>query len=306
MENIRYRYSALYKDFAESPELAKFRRYLDVWSWILYNETSDINQQIQECNQIIAEISGSPSKPSGLTVTDWHRAYVRNSPPLLKGKIENLTRTIRQYGKPHISPAPCCTQSRDVGKDLIMTRTIANLPDQSDIHAAHFAEMSNVFEDGLFGPTKEDADTYKQVPPHHDTCALKDIEEQDAAALFVLRRLKPANIFLEKQKKRFSNKPARDQDPARRQHIALSKVLLVLNILTGIYVPALFVACLAALSKIESENLRILVLGIFDLVLTASLVFCVPRLTRSQIFGITAAFSAVGGVYIGAKSDDRR
>jgi hypothetical protein len=98
MQGIRYRYSALYKSFAKAPERTKFRRYLDLWSWMLYNETWEIEQKIQECNRIIASAANIPPDRSVFTITDYHKAYVLEQDPVLKGKIEDLQALMRRYG----------------------------------------------------------------------------------------------------------------------------------------------------------------------------------------------------------------
>jgi hypothetical protein len=101
MQGIRYRYSGLYDDFAKFPELAKFRRYLDYWSWMLYNENREIEQKIRECNKIVANIHSIPPVRSVFTLMDYHQAYVSEEDPTLKTEIDNLKKLIRRYGGPH-------------------------------------------------------------------------------------------------------------------------------------------------------------------------------------------------------------
>lgn len=97
MQSIRYCFSALYRAFSDTPELSKFRRYLDYWSWILYNQSSDIDKQVDECVGLIAEIQGFPRERSPFTVIDYHRAYVHDEHPFLKAKIDKLEKSVRRY-----------------------------------------------------------------------------------------------------------------------------------------------------------------------------------------------------------------
>jgi hypothetical protein len=100
MQGLPWCYSPFYRNVSETPELARFHRYLEYWSWILYNRTSDITKQIEECNGIIAEIQGFTRDRRAFTVADYHRAYARDEHPFLKAKLEVLEKSIRRYGKP--------------------------------------------------------------------------------------------------------------------------------------------------------------------------------------------------------------
>ena len=190
-----------------------------------------------------------------------------------------------------------------IGKDLKLARDIANLPDQPDIYAQHLAQREGLFKGDIFGPTKEKAKIYTQVPANNDTCALKCGEQgqQDMLTKFMIMRLKPANLFLKNWALRSWGEPADEADDSQRT-LELATILTVANILSGIYVPVLFAGCLGVVSCLASEKCRIIVLGSFGMVLAALLIVCVPALKRNDLFAIIAAFFAVGGVYIGAKS----
>lgn len=180
-------------------------------------------------------------------------------------------------------------------------QAIANLPDQCDIYARHFAQYKELFENGIFGPTQEKEQLYKQVPPHHEMCSWKDFGQQDPITSLVIRHMKAMNTRLNALLNWLSSKQKEQQRPMPQQYIKLETVLLVMDFLAGFYVPLLSALCLGVLSCIKSEKARIVVLGVFAVVLTTSLILCIPNLRRCDLFAVTAAFFAVGGVYIGAK-----
>lgn len=192
------------------------------------------------------------------------------------------------------------------GKDLTLAHAIANLPDQSEIWAKHFSERKTSFQDGRFGPTKEDATIYTQIPSHADTCSLRasEADQQDYLTSFAIRHLKSINIRLRKWIARRPKQQCQEEDVAQERFVGLEKIVTIANVLAGIYVPVLFAGCLGVLSSIGSEKRRIVVLGAFGLLLTALLNLCVPTLKRSDMFAITGAFFAVGGIYVGAKGID--
>jgi hypothetical protein len=99
MQSFRIRFSALYNAFVETPELAKFRRYLEIWSWSLNNQIAVIEKRFQECNDVIASIEGVPRETSVYRVTDYHCAYEVEEHPVLKVQIQNLRELVRNYSK---------------------------------------------------------------------------------------------------------------------------------------------------------------------------------------------------------------
>ncbi|KAH7399507.1 hypothetical protein BKA66DRAFT_565579 [Pyrenochaeta sp. MPI-SDFR-AT-0127] len=288
MQGIRYCYSALYRAFTDTPELAKFHRYLDYWSWILYNQSADIEKQADECIGLIAEIHGVPRERSPFTVIDYHRAYVQDEHPFLKVKIDNIEKSVRRYSK-----------------DLLIAHAIANLPDQCDVYARNFAKQDDVFDNGIFGPTKEDAGMYRQVPPHAGMCSFKGIDPQDPVTNLVLRYLEPLNVRIKGLVRCIVGR-REPRAVTSQSNVTFNTILTVMNLLAGIFGTLLFAGCMGVLSCIDSEKWRIVVLGAFGLVLITSLVLFVPTLKRNDIFAVIAAFFAVGGVYIGAKGIDKR
>lgn len=191
-----------------------------------------------------------------------------------------------------------------VAKDLLMVQAVANLPDQCDIYARQFAKYAEdgIFDDGIFGPTKEEADIYRQVPSHSGMCSLKDFGQQDLLTTLVIRNLDSVNKVLKYLAGRVSRKSTQKPSVTSQQYIAFDTVLRIMDLIAGLYAPMLLMGCMGVLSCIKSEKARIGVLGVFGILLTVSLVLFVPTLRRCDIFAITAAFFAVGGVYIGAKS----
>ncbi|KAI4662057.1 uncharacterized protein J4E78_004848 [Alternaria triticimaculans] len=239
MQGPPRRYSVLYDEIVENPELAKFRRNMDLWTWMLYNETGEIDKLRRECDELIETIGAKDSR--------W----------------------------------------------------------TSDVYARHFAARKTLFEEGLFGPTKEEAAMYTQVPSHADTCSFKDgeLDEQDMLTAFVIRHLESVNTYVTQLITRILRQRTLEEGVAPRQYLELNKIQMVANILTGIYVPVFLAICLGILSCIESEKNRIVVLGVLGILLALLMVVCVPVPKRNDMFAITAAFFAVGGIFIGAKRE---
>jgi hypothetical protein len=75
MQGLNHRLSVWYAEFAETPELAKFPRYLDLWSWILSAWSGNIKKLRKECDKLVAENQGVAPDRSVFEVTDYHRIY---------------------------------------------------------------------------------------------------------------------------------------------------------------------------------------------------------------------------------------
>lgn len=91
-------YSRLYEDVVNMPETAKFRRYLGYWAWMLYNETREIEKEIQNFNASIAEIYGAASSNVVVTALDYHLNYESEHHSKLKPPFDKLSSLIRRYG----------------------------------------------------------------------------------------------------------------------------------------------------------------------------------------------------------------
>jgi hypothetical protein len=102
MEGIRYLYSALYTEFAEQPELTRFRRYAKETAWMLYNQNAAIEKLVEKCNADIQEIQGPESGATVFTVTDLHLTLMCEDHPKLSKKVDRLTKKIRRYSE-HLS-----------------------------------------------------------------------------------------------------------------------------------------------------------------------------------------------------------
>jgi len=307
MQGAPRRYSVLYGEIVENPELAKFRRHLDMWTWILYNETGEIDKLRRECDELIETIGAENPGWTVRTLLDYHQAYYLRDHPVLRSKIDVLKISVRQYSR--FWPVLCAkhrADSSDVGEDLCLATHVANLPHQSDVYARHFAARKTLFENGLFGPTKEKAAIYTQVPSHPDTCSFKDgdLDEQDILTAFVIRHLESVNTYVTQLITRVLKQRSLEDGVAPQRYLELDKIQMVANILTGIYVPVFLAICLGILSCIESEKTRIVMLGVLGILLALLMVVCVPVPKRNDMFAITAAFFAVGGIFIGAKRDD--
>jgi hypothetical protein len=101
MRGLDHRLSPWYAGFAETPELAKFPRHLQLWSWSLSNQSGNIEKLRKECDKLVAEREGVAPERSDFVVTDYHQIYDDDERPKLDLdlKIKNLTDAIRLYSK---------------------------------------------------------------------------------------------------------------------------------------------------------------------------------------------------------------
>ena len=99
MQGPPRRYSVLYGEIVENPELAKFRRNLGLWAWILYNETGEIDKLRRECDDLIETIGAETSGWTVRTLLDYHQAYDLDDQPVLRSKIDALKISVRQYSR---------------------------------------------------------------------------------------------------------------------------------------------------------------------------------------------------------------
>lgn len=187
-----------------------------------------------------------------------------------------------------------------IGKDLCLAHAVTQLPDQSQLWAKQFTEYQGLFENGIFGPTGENEGIYKQVPSHEGTCSLMKREEGDPTTELIVRNMKGIKMRIGKFLWKSSKRTNDDLEAATQKTVQFTKVRTTMDVVAALYAPALFTSSMAVLSYISSLKVGIVVLGIFGVVLTVSMILFVPTLKRSEIFAITAAFYAVGGVYIGS------
>lgn len=307
MQNSKYYHSQLYADFAETPELAKFRRYLPVWSWILVGQISNIDELIKECNNLIADMKGVERTSSVFYLTDFPRACIGVEHSDLRRKMEELEALVRKYSMFHLPPYLPLDMCHLLmwlcaGTDLRTVHGLANMPGQRKLFSRHFAKIIQLF--GGSGGIYE-ASIYTQVPSHPDTCSLKDFEGQDHTTEFALEHLAVANEWFNKSLNWILRK-SEDEELQPKQYVELDTIRMIMNLLAALYAPTFFAVSLGVLSCVESEKMRIVALGGFGLLLTISLMLTVPTLKRSDLFSISAGYFAVGGVYIGAKSLDYR
>jgi hypothetical protein len=99
MEQIKYRYSALYEEIIDYPELGRFRRYTEEWTWILYDGSAEIRRLRQECDDMIATIQRQANRTTVFTVTDVHQNDICKEHPELSLKMDEYKEKIRQYSK---------------------------------------------------------------------------------------------------------------------------------------------------------------------------------------------------------------
>jgi hypothetical protein len=296
-------FAMLYTAFAETPELAKFHRPIELWSWILNNEAAIIERKIKACNDVIAERGGTASENYVYRVTDYHCVYDPEGHTMLKSMMDDLAELVRQYSRPSLYPDEILLLTlMDIGKDLKLASEIANLPEQDEVFARHFAEYKNLFLNGAYGPTDQDANIYRQVPPHSATCCLKGHEEEDSGTKLLLRNIEPINESLDKLVHWIMRKPKRPRNSPLPRYVNFGTVRKAMHFLAGLYVALLLTGTLGILSSLSKEKYRIVTLGCLTLALMCSLILLIPSLKRNDLFSIAAAYFAVGGIYIGAKN----
>jgi hypothetical protein len=189
----------------------------------------------------------------------------------------------------------------DTGKDLMLAHGVANLPEQVEVFARHFARYDELFENGVYGPTNEDANMYRQVPSHGNLCSLKGGEEEDAVTNLMLKHIESVNEYLHGIVRWVLRKPTPTPDTPLPDYVSLNSIRRVTHCLAAVYATVLFTGTLGILNVLESEKNRIITLGCLAFVLMLSLTILVPSLKRNDLFTIAAGYFAVGGVYIGAK-----
>lgn len=85
------KYSAYYKRIAGYPELARFRRYPEEWSWRLYRHSAEINRLKEECNACIRKLGLGE-----VTVTDLQSTQIEQDSELNQ-KVQMLDRELVEY-----------------------------------------------------------------------------------------------------------------------------------------------------------------------------------------------------------------
>ncbi|KAF2705347.1 hypothetical protein K504DRAFT_537413 [Pleomassaria siparia CBS 279.74] len=285
MQLIRWLFSVLYEDYAEHPELARFRRYLKEISWMLYDQNAEIQLLRDEINAIIKDLQGFGNGNQVFDVTDLHRVHVpgRKLPRSLKKKIDRLKRMIRQYNK-----------------DLIDAHTIAQFPDQSRVCSRWFARRPGLYENGRFEPTGE-SKMYYEHPPHADTCTLRDMGCHDLLTEFFINNYEAVS-------ERFRKKSEGDADPdaPTREGIKLSIIEAVSNIIACTYISLIFTASIAILFCLEKTRNRIVVAGILGIILLLSILLLAPSVKRSEVVAIIAGYFAIAAVFIGTSDHEGR
>lgn len=303
MQDIKHQYSDLYIRFAENPESAKFRRYLELRCWFLNLKSEKIAKQFKACNNFIADSKGVARETSVYTVTDLSRADIEVEGEDFEALVDELEAQVSNFSMLPSDPhsVGLSTNILPTTNDLLIAYKVANLPAQHKIYARHFARTEGLFKGDVYVPTGERASIYSQVPAHSDTCVLKEFQSQEIAPEWVINNIEPINEWLNSVVNRMLRRKV-DPDSVVREVITDTTVRTAMNLVAALYAPVLLASSMAVLSCLHSDLLRIVVLGTFGILLTISLMVVVPTIKRSELFAITAAYFAVGGVYIGAKS----
>ncbi|KAH8725296.1 hypothetical protein GQ44DRAFT_772332 [Phaeosphaeriaceae sp. PMI808] len=240
MSSTNFKFSPVYESFAVYPELAKFRTHLELWCPHLYDQCYDIETQLAKCNGLVADILGKGRE--GICVTDFLRTDIREEHPKVREEWDKLTSLLRLHSN-----------------DLLTTHALANMPKSRDFFARHLADIPELFQGGVYGPTQEPADIYSRVPSDPSTFSLRGYDEDDYFTAFVFKYLKPLNAWYHEW---ILQKPT-DLESGSSQFIELRTIQTVVNLITACFALSLLCGSLVVLSCVGSEKMRILVLGAF-------------------------------------------
>jgi len=177
------------------------------------------------------------------------------------------------------------------------------MPDQPNVHARSFARRQELFRDGVYVPTREPAEIWSQVPSSSRLCVLKVGEEEDVTTQAAVKCADCVYTWLGKTMIRVRNRPAA-QEPSRQRYIKSATLGTAMNVIAATILPAFLASTLVLLSLLKTDKMRIVLLGILSWVLTMSLFVLAPKAKRNELYSITSAYFAVGGIFIGAKSVD--
>lgn len=167
------------------------------------------------------------------------------------------------------------------------------LPDQPTEFARSFPGWE-LFENGVYVPTGEDAADYEQVSAGPEFFAGREPEPIDHLTRCIIWLNYSIRAWYDKKRHvvRDDLKSINSESNKRIMHLV-----------AAIYMSIFLSGTLGTLSVLSSEKRRIVVLGILGLVLQVSLVLLIPGLKRNDMVAILAAYFAVGGIYIGTKSN---
>lgn len=185
------------------------------------------------------------------------------------------------------------------GKNLWLAhKIISKLPEQSQVFAKHLASFVGLFQDGFFGPTGEEEDYYRQVPPPGDTAALKGVDHQDVIGNFLMENITTMN----KGVRRLAFWRREEQDieaPQNPSDIDLDTIRGLMNLVTALYGPLLYTVSMLVVSCIKPIKIQIIVVGILGLVLAISMQLMVENVKRGELLTVVAGYFAVLGIFIG-------
>lgn len=181
-------------------------------------------------------------------------------------------------------------------RDAISATQMAQLPDQSELWAAAMRKHPNIFDDGIFGPTGESAERYRQCPANSDLFTLKGFEENKvttrcALGVYVFLR---NHIWL----RIFPHKPPTTEVA----YAHLDVVDAVVDLFICVLLPLVFIAALYSLYIIQSINVRIAVIGGFGILIMLFLKVT-TRAKRVELFTLCAAYFAISSVFVTITSE---
>jgi hypothetical protein len=90
----------------------------------------------------------------------------------------------------------------------------------------------------------------------------------------------------------------RSHQQSSNRDVELATIITILDALICLFVPLLFTATLFALALIRRLMVRIAVVGVLGFAFAVSARLVYGRMTRGEIFAITAAFFAVASVFV--------
>ncbi|KAF2259100.1 hypothetical protein CC78DRAFT_83663 [Lojkania enalia] len=268
-------YTPFYKDITRHPEIARFRRFGDLWSKKLYDDIEEVRAERKNLEDALAKVRSSNS---GVTVLDCPRSVVRREHPHLSQKWDRYEECLLKYGQ-----------------SLCLSQQIINLPHQAAYASKQLNEFE-IFEDDVFGPTGEDAAHYRDPSYQTDACSWRNIPQNDALTNWFINH---SNIFekhvFNRARRFFGQKK---HQPGEETNIQHDWIIGFMDFATCIIATFLLTATMFVLVSVPTIKVRIAIVGVFGLVFSLSVKAIAGHPSRGEVFGATAAYFAVASVFV--------
>jgi hypothetical protein len=180
---------------------------------------------------------------------------------------------------------------------------VYKLPSHNLYFAKHLVKYRSLFENGIFGPTGEQAVPY-QDPSYSGFCALVGIPEWDNLTNAYVNNSDWIERNVLGRVRRLWTCQRTLQQGNQHATISLATITSSIDFVTCIFVPLLLMAVMFALVSVRPLKVRIALVGVFGLVFALSAKVFTGRISRGEIFAYTAAFFAISSVFAGTTSGD--